>query len=208
MPKVKFTKGELKKQRDALKQFQRYLPTLQLKKQQLQIEILHQTSILAEKERQRNKKRQAIEAWAGLFADPAIDVIDLRRWITPKEVITSSKNIAGVDLPVFDSAEFDLAEYDLFVTPLWIDKAIEELRNLVSIRKEIEVMEKGITILRHELRITTQRVNLFEKVKIPEAQEIIRLIKIYLGDQMSNAVGRSKIAKKKIEAVLLEGTAA
>ena len=208
MPKVKFTKGELKKQRDALKQFQRYLPTLQLKKQQLQIEILHQTSILAEKERQRNKKRQAIEAWAGLFADPAIDVIDLRRWITPKEVITSSKNIAGVDLPVFDSAEFDLAEYDLFVTPLWIDKAIEELRNLVSIRKEIEVMEKGITILRHELRITTQRVNLFEKVKIPEAQEIIRLIKIYLGDQMSNAVGRSKIAKKKIEAVLLEGAAA
>ena len=207
MPKVKFTKGELKKQRDALKQFQRYLPTLQLKKQQLQIEILHQTSILAEKERQRNKKRQAIEAWAGLFADPAIDVIDLRRWITPKEVITSSKNIAGVDLPVFDSAEFDLAEYDLFVTPLWIDKAIEELRNLVSIRKEIEVTEKGITILRHELRITTQRVNLFEKVKIPEAQEIIRLIKIYLGDQMSNAVGRSKIAKKKIEAVFLEGAA-
>jgi V/A-type H+-transporting ATPase subunit D len=53
--------------------------------------------------------------------------------------------------------------------------------------------------LRRELRITTQRVNLFEKVKIPEAEEAIRLIKIYIGDQMSNAVGRSKIAKRKIE---------
>jgi V/A-type H+-transporting ATPase subunit D len=47
-------------------------------------------------------------------------------------------------------------------------------------------------------------VNLFEKVKIPEAEETIRLIKIYLGDQMANAVGRSKIAKKKIEQAELE----
>jgi V/A-type H+-transporting ATPase subunit D len=198
MLKVKFTKGELKRQRDALKQFQRYLPTLQLKKQQLQIEILHQTSILGEKEHQRSKKTESIKEWTGLLADPAID---MRPWITPKEVVITSRNIAGVDLPVFARAEFDCAEYDLFVTPLWVDRAIEELRNLVSMRKEIDVIEKGIMILRHELRITTQRVNLFEKVKIPEAQEVIRLIKIYLGDQMSNAVGRSKIAKKKIEAV-------
>ena len=56
-----------------------------------------------------------------------------------------------------------------------------------------------------ELRITTQRVNLFEKIKIPKAEEAIRLIKIYIGDQMTNAVGRSKIAKRKIEASILEG---
>ncbi|MFP4153920.1 MAG: V-type ATP synthase subunit D, partial [Alkalispirochaeta sp.] len=36
---VKLTKNELKKQKDALKRFQRYLPTLQLKKQQLQMVI-------------------------------------------------------------------------------------------------------------------------------------------------------------------------
>ena len=65
MPKVKLTKGELKRQRDALRQYQRYLPTLQLKKQQLQIEIQHQTVILKEKERARNKKREEIEEWAG-----------------------------------------------------------------------------------------------------------------------------------------------
>ncbi|MDP2927327.1 MAG: V-type ATP synthase subunit D, partial [Candidatus Omnitrophota bacterium] len=59
-------------------------------------------------------------------------------------------------------------------------------------------------ILRQELRVTTQRVNLFEKVKIPLAEENIRLIKIYIGDQMANAVGRSKIAKRKIEELILE----
>ena len=39
MAKVKLTKTALKQQRDDLKQFQRFLPTLQLKKQQLQMEM-------------------------------------------------------------------------------------------------------------------------------------------------------------------------
>ena len=38
---IKLTKNELKKQKDNLKQFQRYLPTLQLKKQQLQSVIMN-----------------------------------------------------------------------------------------------------------------------------------------------------------------------
>jgi V/A-type H+-transporting ATPase subunit D len=50
MSKIKLTKGELKRQRDSLKQFQRYLPTLQLKKQQLQMKILEFRRILAEKQ--------------------------------------------------------------------------------------------------------------------------------------------------------------
>jgi V/A-type H+-transporting ATPase subunit D len=204
MAKIKLTKGELKRQRDALRQYQRYLPTLQLKKQQLQIEILHQTSILGEKERVREKKRREIEIWAGLLSDPALNI---KSWITPKKIAISSRNIAGIDLPVFENAEFGVALYDLFTTPLWVDIAIEELRRLLSIRKELEVIKRGITILKQELRITTQRVNLFEKVKIPEAQEAIRVIKIYLGDQMTNAVGRSKIAKRKIETAVLEGAA-
>lgn len=204
MPKVKFTKGELKKQRDALKQYQRYLPTLQLKKQQLQMEILRQRTIFEEKNREKAKKREAVEEWTGLLSDPTVN---MRPWITPKEIIIGSRNIAGAELPLFDHVEFGSAEYDLFITPLWVDAAIEALKELVSIRKEANVIEEGIAILRHELRITNQRVNLFEKVKIPEAKEAIRLIKIYLGDQMANAVGRSKIAKRKIETAVLEGVA-
>jgi len=204
MPKVKFTKGELKRQRDALRQYERYLPTLQLKKQQLQMEILRQTIILEEKNSQMRGRRETIEEWAGLLSDPAIN---MQPWIIPKEIVIGSRNIAGVDLPLFDHVEFEPVEYDLFITPLWVDAAIEALRELVSIRKEVDILKKGIAILRHELRITTQRVNLFEKVKIPEAQEAIRLIKVYLGDQMANAVGRSKIAKRKIEAAVLEGVA-
>jgi len=202
MAKIKLTKGELKRQRDALKQYKRYLPTLQLKKQQLQLEILHQGQILKKKKNRESAKKEEIKIWAGLLSDPTVD---MRKLISVKDIIKTKKNIAGVDLPVFDNIQFEGVEYDFFTTPLWVDNAIEELKNLFSLRAEIEIIEKSIEILKKELRITTQRVNLFEKVKIPEAEEIIRLIKIYIGDQMTNAVGRSKIAKRKIEAYLVGG---
>lgn len=201
MAKIKLTKGELKRQRDALKQYRRYLPTLQLKKQQLQMEILRQVNLFRAKREEELEKRKAISVWAGVLGDSSVN---MKPWITPKNIKRDSKNIAGVDVPVFTSAEFIPAEYDLFILPLWVDSALDALKELVSLKEEISVIEKGIEILRHELRITTQRVNLFEKVKIPEAQETIRLIKIYMGDQMANAVGRSKIAKGKIEQAVLE----
>lgn len=205
MLKIKLTKGELKKQRDALRQYERYLPTLQLKKQQLQIEILRQLAVWDEKNKQETMRRNAIENWAGLLSEPQIDI---RKWVKAEKTIKGTKNVAGVDIPVFDHIEFVAAEYDFFIVPLWVDSAIEALRSLVSILEEKLVIEAGINILRHELRITTQRVNLFEKVKIPEAQEAIRRIKIYIGDQMTNAIGRSKMAKRKIEELVLEGAAA
>ncbi len=201
MPKIKLTKGELKKQRDALKQYKRYLPTLQLKKQQLQIEILHQGNIIEEKKRNEVIKITAVEPWLGLLSEPEID---LRPWILPQETVCGTKNIAGVDLPVFERVTFVPAEYDLFLTPLWVDHAITALKAIIFLREEIKVIEKGIVLLKYELRIITQRVNLFEKVKIPETEGIIRLIKIYIGDQMASAVGCSKIAKKKIEAAIFE----
>jgi V/A-type H+/Na+-transporting ATPase subunit D len=193
--KIKFTQGELKRQRDALRQYERYLPTLQLKKQQLQLEIVHQQSALKERKNSLSEKEKSAESWLGLL----VEAPEIKQWLMPEKIITAKKNIAGVDLPVFERVDFEPAEYDLFLTPLWVDAGLETLREMVFLLEEIKVIEKGISILKHELRITTQRVNLFEKVKIPEAKEAIRLIKIYIGDQMTNAVGRSKIAKNKIE---------
>ena len=200
MPKLKLTKGELKRQRDALKQYQRYLPTLQLKKQQLQIEILRQRTILDQQMQDQALKNEAALAWSGLLAQN----LDLRPWVKPEEINCSLKNIAGVDIPLFQEARFEPVEYDLFLTPLWVDAAIEALRALSALAAEIKLLQEGIEILRSELRITAQRVNLFEKIKIPEAREAIRRIKIYIGDQTANAVGRSKIAKRKIEALVLQ----
>lgn len=201
MGKIKFTKGELKRQRDSLKQYERYLPTLQLKKQQLQLEILHQLSLLDEKSRILDKKIQQAQTWAGLLSEEAVDIKPL---LAVNEIKSRLLNIAGVDIPIFIEASFLPADYDLFSAPLWLDLGVEALRGILALQSEVDIVAEGISILRHELKVTAQRVNLFEKVKIPETEENIRLIKIYIGDQMANAVGRSKIAKRKIEELVLE----
>ncbi|MBU2540337.1 MAG: V-type ATP synthase subunit D [Candidatus Omnitrophica bacterium] len=201
MAKIKFTKGELKRQRDSLKQFEHYLPILQLKKQQLQIEIQHVHERLDLKLNEISSSKAAISIWAGLLNEGQKDIV---AWITPKEIITKKFNIAGVDIPLFVRVNFADSEYDLFLTPLWVDIAIEKIRQLVVLYEQEKIFRSQLEILEHELRLTAQRVNLFEKVKIPEARENVRIIKIYLGDQQTNAVGRSKIAKKKTESLVLE----
>ena len=195
MAKIKLTKGELKKQRDSLKQFKRYLPTLQLKKQQLQMRMLEVRKILEQRLSILYEKDSSVKKWSGLLGDAEID---LKPWINPKEIKCGTTNVAGATVPVFEDITYETAEYDYFETPLWVDKALEELRHTVKLIAEVEVVKKQIEILEHELRTTTQRVNLFEKVKIPECQENIRTIRIYLGDQQAHAVGVSKVAKKKV----------
>ncbi len=195
MAKIKLTKGELKKQRDSLKQFRRYLPTLQLKKQQLQMKILEARTTLNQKLGVFYKKEEFIGEWVNLLGDSQVD---LKEWITPRQILVDTINIAGANVPVFNNIHFDQAQYDLYSTPFWIDTGISELRLLVTYLAEINVIKKQIETLEYELRITTQRVNLFEKVKIPECLNNVRVIRIYLGDQQANAVGISKVAKKKI----------
>lgn len=195
MAKFKLTKNEQKKQKDRLKMFTRYLPTLQLKKQQLQTEI---RSIEARATAVFERKRQ-LEAdfrdWIAVFGDS----FELKpEWIEIRSVRRGEGNIAGIRIPVFESVDFVETRYDLYLTPLWIDKAIVKMKEVIALDMEIKVLNEQIAVLSRELRTATQRVNLFEKVKIPETREIIKKISIYLGDQQTSEVVRGKIAKKKL----------
>jgi V/A-type H+-transporting ATPase subunit D len=201
MPKIKLSKHELKRQRDSLEQFLHYLPTLQLKKQQLQIKIFQIRTELEKKQGAFDVVYQNILTWIGLLADPGVDI---KPWIRPQEINLQTQNIAGADIPVLGNVVFLPLEYDFYGMPFWVDEAIEKIRVFCSLLIEIRILEKQIAVLHKELMVTTQRVNLFEKVKIPECVENIRIIRIYLGDQQANAVGVSKVAKRKIEKAVLE----
>ncbi len=194
--KVKFTKGELKKQRDARERFERYLPTLQLKQQQLQMEVRRVEAVLYRKQVAIERMKEDMESWIGILGSTDFDLLP---WVRPKEVKTRTDNIAGVSIPVLDRVVFAPIDYDLYTTPLWADSAVEKLRKLAEMIVEVGILAEQFRLLNRELRITMQRVNLFEKVMIPECKENIRMIRIYLGDQDTNAVCRSKIAKRKIE---------
>jgi len=196
MAKLRLTKGELKRQRDNLAQFQHYLPTLQLKKQQIQQEIARVHAKLDEQLSKIERAKDEIGVWVGLLVERPEG---FNKWVKPKQIIVKTINIASVDLPVFDHVEFEEVEYDLFFMPLWLDTALEKIQNLIILIEEVRIVKTQERLLREELRITTQRVNLLEEVKIPECKENIRRIRIYLGDQQTNAVGRSKLAKNKIE---------
>jgi V/A-type H+-transporting ATPase subunit D len=194
MAKIKLTKTELKAQSDALKRFQRFLPMLQLKKQQLQSEI---AGIVAKAEAVTARERavrEDLSRWVGLFAT---DDSLLEGLVTVRDVRTGSANIAGVPIPTFESIDTDVREIDAWSTPAWIDSAVEVTTQILSLQCERAIYEEQRRLVTAELQQTSQRVNLFEKVKIPQCKEAIRVIKIALGDEQTAAVTRGKIAKSR-----------
>ncbi len=193
MPKVKFTKNELKAQRDVLQRYKRYLPTLELKKMQVQIEVRKIDHLISEKKKEEKYIWEGLNAWIRLFSED----IDIGSYVRVKEVKRRIGNIAGVNFPVFENVEFERSPVDYYATPPWVDDGIEVLERLIKLCIEIIIYERQRELLSDELRVTSQRVNLFEKVKIPECIENIRKIRIYLADEQTAAVVRAKIAKGK-----------
>ena len=198
---IKLTKNELKKQKDNLKQFQRYLPTLQLKKQQLQSVIMKVRDELAKKEAERIQMIGDLDDWVAVFAENEIfdEGFRLDKLVEPDRVITKEDNIAGVRVPAFEELTFKDINYNVDDYPLWVDTAVFKLREIARLDALAATLRKQVELLEAELRTTSQRVNLFEKVKIPEAKENIRVIQVYIGDQQTAAVVRGKISKNKIQ---------
>ena len=195
MAKLKLTKNELKKEKEALSRFNRYLPTLQLKKQQLQLEIAKVHQEIKRVSLEMEKVRNFVVEWVDVFAED----VKLKELLKIVRIDTIEGNIAGIDIPVFKSVISREVDYDLMRTPLWVDRAVSVCRQMITFKAQIEVCHRQLHVLKEELRTTNQRVNLFERVKIPEAKENIRVIRIYLGDLQTASVVRGKIAKAKIE---------
>lgn len=193
MARIRYTKNELKNQKMALTRYERYLPTLQLKKQQLLVRVQEIEDHLEQKQINENNLNSELENWVELFAEP----VDIEQYIEVKKISTSTKNIVGVSVPVLDQIKFNQKQPDLFDTPAWIDQGIEFIKKLIHLRLEIDILTRQYNLLWQELRSTNQRVNLFEKIKIPESRENIRTIQVFLGDQQTAAVVRSKLAKAR-----------
>ena len=196
MAKIKLTRPELKKQRDALTRFERYLPMLKLKQQQLQLTLREVAAEYRQALADAEAARAKFEPYSGVLAD--VSGVNVRELARPAEVKSSTRNVAGVNVPVFESVTFPTVLYSLFATPVWVDEALADLRDVNGHFARAEILQKQYDLLNRELTKIIQRVNLFEKVKIPGCREAIRVIRIRLGDEMTAAVGRAKIAKSKL----------
>ncbi|MCS7237247.1 MAG: V-type ATP synthase subunit D [Thermoguttaceae bacterium] len=203
--KIKLTRPELKRYRDALARYQRYLPMLKLKQQRLQLAVRDIVRQRRAAEQAAEEMDTHIRRYHTVFGDRLI--IPLHRWAKPSRLVLGRKNIAGVEIPVLHQVLFPEVRYSLFATPPWVDQALLDLREKSRREALVDVLREQERLLQKELSRIIQRVNLFEKVMIPHAKEAIRRIRIKLGDEMRDAVGRAKIAKKKLAAALAEDVA-
>ncbi|MDA3864967.1 MAG: V-type ATP synthase subunit D [Deltaproteobacteria bacterium] len=195
--KVKLNKNSLREQTQSLKLFQEFLPTLELRKQQLQIEVRDVKKEIQQARREKERLLEDVSSWKGKIAAFSSEIKDL---ISIDEVKTSTVNIAGVKVPQFDEIKFQEKPWSLIATPWIFDAAVDFIKKALSVIEKVKIIQKKQELLQKELTKTTQRINLYEKVLIPQAKENIKKIKVYLGDQQTAAVCRAKIAKNKIEA--------
>jgi V/A-type H+-transporting ATPase subunit D len=194
MAKVRLNIQELKRQQADLKRYRRFLPTLVLKKLLIQLELNRAKRSLDETVKQEKDLMDWIHSWVAVMGEEA----GITEMLRIESVETGMTNVAGVEVPVFKGIRFKKADYDLYTTPLWVDKAMEALKHVLTIRAEVLTIRQQIERLKNEWRRTIKRVNLFEKIKIPQTVENIRVIQIFLADQEAAAIVRGKLAKIKI----------
>jgi V/A-type H+-transporting ATPase subunit D len=196
MAEIKFTKTELRSQQLKLDRLRKYLPTLQLKKALLQVEVNQAQVEIEALLDDFTIAQERVGRYSALLTERSVP--DLFSAVTVHQVEQIRENVAGVDIPVFERVIFEPPTYSLFDTPIWFESAILGIKELIIIREKIKVIKEKKRALEKELREVSIRVNLFEKILIPRAQENIKKIKIFLGDQQLAAVSQAKVAKKKI----------
>ncbi|MEW6428156.1 MAG: V-type ATP synthase subunit D [Thermodesulfobacteriota bacterium] len=196
MARQGYTKTALKRERDDLALYRRFLPSLDLKRQHFQAAVERERQQLAELEAGRQAMLDEAAEWLGLLAADGIDGRDIVRIA---DIAGGRENLLGAELPVLEEIRFERSDYSLLDAPLWMDGLVLAAEEILRLDIEVEFHHRRLAILQKELTVLTQRVNLFDKVLIPKASSTIRRINIVLGDQERTAVVRAKIAKKRGE---------
>ena len=194
MAKLKLSKSALQQERNQLKLYQRTLPSLDLKRRQLTVELAKARRELEAAHKAVEELESRIGEQLPMLANPDIQVSGLVQ-MTDFQLV--EENVVGVRLPLLKSIHCSVADYSLLAKPAWVDVLVERLRDAAEQHALVQVAEERVRILAYQEKRVTQRVNLFDKILIPTAQRNIQRIQIYLGDAERAAVVRSKIAKAK-----------
>lgn len=194
MARPALNKASLNRERDKLGTYQRFLPSLDLKRKQLMAELAKARQDLHAMEVAAATQLQEAASRLPMAADDRVSLEDLVR-VT--HVDWHEENRMGVHLPVLRSVTCDVAAYGLMSRPAWVDSVVGEVQRLAEARISVLVVSERVARLQAAVRKITQRVNLFDKVLIPNTRKTIKTIEVYLSDADRAAVVRAKIAKQK-----------
>lgn len=194
MARLQLSKSALSREQKNLRTYKRFLPSLDLKRQQVMAERNEAARQLAQTRREINELRKAAGDINPMLANRDVDLTDLAR-IT--NVSLDVENVVGTRLPTLKTVIVEVRDYPLMGKPFWVDNTAQMLRQMLELRVRVQVEERRLALLEEAVKTITQRVNLFDKVLIPRARQNIKRIQIYLSDLQTAAVVRSKIAKRK-----------
>jgi len=192
--KILMNKNTLAALKGELKEYRSALPVFEMKEQQLKEAVQTIETTLQRLEQSMEATNEQVRAWSGVMAESTIDLSAMAR---VREVQTDQRELTGVTIEKFRSMSFEEMEIYLFATPLWLDTAIEVLRDQKTNRTVAEIERKNLELLQEELAEARRMKNALKEVFIPEAKDNIRKIEIYLGDVERLAIGCAKLVKKK-----------
>lgn len=194
MARLQLSKSSLAREAKSLRTFERFLPSLDLKRQQLTAERAKAAKALTATHKEIEGFRQHAGEKLTMLANLNVDLTDLAKLTT---VELRTENLVGTYLPTLERIEVEVRPYALLAKPHWVDNVAAMLHDMLELRIRVQVEERRIALLDAAVKTITQRVNLFDKVLIPRTKANIKGIKIYLSDEEMSAVVRSKIAKGK-----------
>ena len=188
--KFQYNKTALQNLRRQLSIREKALPTLKSKEAALRLEVRKITAeidLLKEEYEMIVKENQNYNGFWTEF--PKIVKI--------RNIISEQKNIAGVRVAILNKIDFALEQISLFNMPSWIRLAISMFERLMTIQIRIEMTEARLNALAYARKKTTQKVNLYEKVQIPEYRMDIIKIKRYMEDEDNLSKSSQKIVKER-----------
>ncbi len=194
MARLQLNKSSLARESRSLRTYEKFLPSLDLKRQQLMAERAAAERALAATREGIAASRRRVEDRLAMLAN---NDVDLSGVVAVRDVELGTENVVGTRLPTLQAVRIEEQPYALLAKPHWVDPVIAALREMLELRVREQVEAQRLHLLDDAVSTITQRVNLFDKVLIPRARDNIKRIRIYLSDEEMAAVVRSKIAKRK-----------
>jgi V/A-type H+/Na+-transporting ATPase subunit D len=194
MSRLTFSKASLQKQSANLKRYHQYLPSLDLKRQQLIAERTKAQTKLAE----LDKKLQDCLEFVNLNLPMLSSSIpDLSGLVKVSALEISTENIVGINLPRLQNVQIQVKHYSTYCRPHWVDPVVVQLQKTLELKLQHHIFLQRVTILEKAVKKVSQRVNLLDKVLIPKSLQNIRKIRIFLSDAERAGVVRAKLTKQK-----------
>lgn len=194
MARLQLNKSSLAREAAQLRSYERFLPSLDLKRQQLMAERARERRAVAALEEQVRAFAAKVGEDLPMLGNDEIRLDGLARL---KDYRLKTESVVGTKLPMLAEIDVEIADYSPMAKPHWVDEVARLLHDMIEARLKVHVAKRRVELLDAAVTTITQRVNLFEKVLIPTARANIKRISIYLNDEEMAAVVRSKISKRK-----------